>query len=204
MEIDHIMRFTYSRRMHPQEALWILENKARDYVAEINKLSYTDEDLFKAYSEVKRCIENLCSDFKLQPHNIIIHLPQGPMASKAVTQEPAPDTQAPEQKAPEVSKKDPVKVILDWLRTKQLIKRELAEEKPPVFLNGGVWEPPKRHEWRITKSAAYIYRELVSAAKTNEIPIAESEVPGFMINYLRRKNGEEITKNAVDKAAKRR
>jgi hypothetical protein len=110
--------------------------------------------------------------------------------------EPAPDTQAPVL----VSKKT-INATLDWLRKKQYAIHFIEESQPISTNDGGIVFTLRKDEWRITKTVAYIYRKLVSAVKMKEIPLTESEVSGFMINYLR-KDGNEITKNATDKAAK--
>jgi hypothetical protein len=119
-------------------------------------------------------------------------------------QEPAPDTQAPGQKAAETSTKDPIKVTLNWLAGKQWIKKEQLEAKPPVPINGGIWEHPKEYEWRITKTIAFIYRGLIDAAKNKEIPLEEDAIKNFMINNLKTKYGGEITPESLTKADKRR
>jgi hypothetical protein len=112
-------------------------------------------------------------------------------------QEPSPDTKAPERK-----KTDTIKQILQWLRGKQYAIHHTEEAQPVSMNNNGIEFTPEKKEWRITKTVAFIYRELVSAAIKKEIPLAESEVPDFIVNYLKNKDGSEITKNATDKAAK--
>jgi hypothetical protein len=114
-----------------------------------------------------------------------------------------PGTQMPAQRTMGAPK-DPIKLTLNWLRNKQYAIHYTEEAQPLNMDNGSTIFTQQKNEWRTTKATAFIYRELVSAVKAGEIPLAESEVPGFMINYLRDKNGKEITKNATDKAAKSR
>jgi hypothetical protein len=124
------------------------------------------------------------------------HLEKIPeVGTPSQNQEPVSDTQPPA---------DPVKATKRWLINRQYIIKH-TESDTPVMLNGAIDHiKPSVLEWRITKTVAFIYRELVSAAKKKESPLAENEVPNFIVNYLRNKNGSEITKNATDKAAKSR
>jgi hypothetical protein len=114
--------------------------------------------------------------------------------------------QTPERKAATVSAKDTIKTTLNWLARKQWIKKELLEAKPPVPMNGGIWEPPKEYVWRITKPAAFIYRALMEAAEKGEIPLEKDAdvIKNFMINNLKTNDDGEITSGSLTKADKRR
>jgi hypothetical protein len=68
--------------------------------------------------------------------------------------------------------------------------------------NNSIEFTSQKNEWRITKTVAFIYRKLVTAVEAQEIPLNKNAVPDFIKNYLRDKNGKEITKNAIAKAAK--
>jgi hypothetical protein len=102
-----------------------------------------------------------------------------------------------------VSTKDPAKATSNWLRDRQYIRRYTESERL-VMANGAIEriEQPKS-EWRITKSEAYIYRELCKAAEEGEIPLAKAAVSDFMINKLRKKDGDVITRDSLMHAARR-
>jgi hypothetical protein len=113
-----------------------------------------------------------------------------------------PDAQAPEQiKAVQA---DTIKVTLKWLqRDRHYITRYTAPEKP-VMRNGAIeYIEPSVSEWRIAKPVAFIYRELYRAAEAGEIPLAKDAVADFMINNLKQKDGGDIKKDSLKKAAKR-
>jgi hypothetical protein len=116
-----------------------------------------------------------------------------------------PDTQAPEADG-KAQSGDPVKQTLQWLKSKQYITLYTEGEKPALKNGAFEYIEPSKKEWRIskTKTAAFVYRELCGAAENGQIPLAIDAIPDFMINNLKQKNGEDVTKNAIEKAAKLR
>lgn len=98
-----------------------------------------------------------------------------------------------------------IKVTLKWLssRDRQFITRH-NEPEIPILENGAIkYIKPSISEWRIVKPVAFIYRELCGAAEHGEIPLTRDAIADFMINNLKTKNGKEITKDSLVKAAER-
>jgi hypothetical protein len=117
--------------------------------------------------------------------------------------DPAPDIQPSVQRTAGAPK-DPTKATLNWFKGKQWIKNELIEERPPVTINGGIWTPNNIYEYRIKKTAAFIYRGLVETVENREISLGKDAITDFMINNLRKKYGGDITQDLLTKAEKRR
>jgi hypothetical protein len=113
-------------------------------------------------------------------------------------EEPFPNTQRP------AKTKDPTKTALKWLWKKQWIKRELINEPPPVPINGGIWEPRRVYEIRITKSAAHVYRGLMEAVENRAISLEKDTIADFMMNHLKTQDGGGITHDSLTHADKNR
>jgi hypothetical protein len=117
-------------------------------------------------------------------------LPQPPTEMTAA----APDTQPPD---------NPVKATIRWLINRQYIIKH-TETETPVMLNGAIDHiKPSVLEWRIARTVAFIYRELMKAAENGEIPLGKNVILDFMINNLKQKNGGDITHDSLVKAEKR-
>jgi hypothetical protein len=119
---------------------------------------------------------------------------------------PATDTQTPMQGAAAAPQTNPVKATLKWLKSKkrQFIVRH-NEPEMPIFENGAITHiKPSISEWRIKRTAAFIYRALCEAAENREIPLEIDAIADFMINNLKQKDGSDITKDSLTKADKRR
>jgi hypothetical protein len=123
-----------------------------------------------------------------------------------------PDTQAPKQGAAKVSQNEDgddeyATATIKWLSSKdrQWIKHYTEEAHPVGSIENGIEFSRQIDESRIskTKTVAFIYRELVKAAKEGEIPLKESAIADFMINHLKLKDGKDITKDSLAKAVSR-
>jgi hypothetical protein len=117
--------------------------------------------------------------------------------AEAENKKPAPGAKPQE--------KEPVQATINWLKDKdrQYIKSFSAPEKP-IMTNGAITDfEQSKKEWRITKTVAFIYRELCKAAEAGEIPYAKAKIPDFKINHLKLKEGGDITKDSLKQAEKR-
>jgi hypothetical protein len=185
------------------------DDEARDFFAVV-KWHYWNI----LYSLIGDELENIDPQFKRSEVPIIVPGIEILFETEQLPpEEPTMETQAPDADGEPpaflnnktVSTKDPVKVTLNWLRNRdrQYIKRHTEPDRP-VMANGAIdYIEPTKSEWRITKPAAHIYRELCKAAETGEILLAKAAVPDFMINNLRRKDGDDITKDSLTHADKR-
>jgi hypothetical protein len=180
--------------------LFLLQTLYNPIKAELDRLM-SNAGLMDFY-EIKK-IQTEC-DNAYNATKTELELFKAAMGKDNIQNSHAPETQASEQGAAGVSTEDPEKVTLTWLKRKQWIKREQLKAKPPVPINGGLWEPPKEYEWRITKPIAFIYRGLMDAAENKEIPLEKDVIKNFMINNLKTKYGGDITSDSLTKADKSR
>jgi hypothetical protein len=108
-------------------------------------------------------------------------------------------------KAPTVSKTDPVKETIKWLKnTDRQYIIKYTEPETAVMLSGALSHiKPPVSEWRIAKPAAFIYRELMNAAENSIISLGKNAIADFMINNLKKKDGKDITIDSLIKAKER-